>query len=67
MAIMFLVDNTEFLLDRPGFRHFMRALLPHYQMPTNEQFRAEIIPRVARQLGQLAQMREDLQKNKSVS
>lgn len=64
MAAMFLVDRTEFLMDRVGFRQFIQTLVPGYTMPTPEQFRSEIIPRVAKQLQHLALFREELQRNK---
>lgn len=64
MAAMFLVDNTEFLLDRIAFRQFIHSIIPNYQMPSKEQFRNEIIPRVARQFEQLAHFRGEMQRNK---
>uniref|UniRef100_A0A914IB01 BED-type domain-containing protein n=1 Tax=Globodera rostochiensis TaxID=31243 RepID=A0A914IB01_GLORO len=63
IAAMMLVDQTEFLLERVGFRQFVQALVPGYTMPLGGQFRAEIIPRVAKQLQQLALFREELQRN----
>ncbi|KAL3122577.1 hypothetical protein niasHT_003113 [Heterodera trifolii] len=63
IAAMMLVDQTEFLLDRVGFRQFVQSLVPGYSMPSGGQFRAEIIPRVAKQLQQLALFREELQRN----
>jgi hypothetical protein len=64
MAAMFLVDKTEFLLDRAAFRQFIQSIMPNYQMPSSEQFRKEIIPRVQRQLEQLAMFREEFHRNK---
>lgn len=48
MAMMFLIDKGLLdLLDRPAFRQFMQLFVPpHYQIPSAEQFRNEIIPRL---------------------
>lgn len=64
MAAMFLVDNTEFLLDRIAFRQFIHSILPNYQMPSKEEFCSEIIPRVAHQLEQLTRFQDEAQRNK---
>lgn len=50
---MLIVDHLPTsMIGNPGFRAFISNALPHYQIPSVDEFESSILPSVRKALGQ---------------